>query len=355
MDHQNKKYPCKPIHINTRNSTVTPQISTQFSQFKQTHKDKRGQFNCTFCGKSLSRQDSLSRHLDNCKVKKEDDENKKNIFELLLEKERKEKELLNNQLKLQNNQIQSQQKEMTELKKHLLDLTKTIKDLSLKTSTVINNNYGNVNNIVIPSDKLSKFGKEDLTKITNNEFLKIKNYQGVAIFMETAKLIYNNKSVNKTVYISDVSRRKAMIFDGQSWILHDLNEVIKIMKEKVRDFYNLKLGNLEDEKILKDFENRIQKYYEMLYDEYDEDKADDKKFMERAKSLQDKFEKDLIKWLFNIKKQVIDNYNVVLELELVNNKKHIEDITQTKQISFESDLEIISDTPKKTRRGRPKK
>ncbi len=68
------------------------------------------------------------------------------------------------------------------------------------------------NNITIPLDKLSKFGKEDLTKITQKEFLKIKNYQGVAIFLETAKLIYNNHSMNKTVYVADYSRKKAMIW-----------------------------------------------------------------------------------------------------------------------------------------------
>jgi len=51
----------------------------------------------------------------------------------------------------------------------------------------------------------------------------------------------------------------------------------------------------------------------MLYDEYDEEKEDDKVFMERAKGIQEKFEKDLIKWLFNIKRDVIDNYNNILQ------------------------------------------
>jgi len=295
---------------------------------------------CDYCGKSFSTVFNLNKHSRyNCKLKKEDDKNKKNIFELLLEKAEKEKK----QEKAEKEQLK---KEMSELQKQLLDLTKTIKELSNKT-TVVNNNYGNINNIVIPNDKLAKFGKEDLTKITQQEFLKIRNQQGIAIFKECAKLIYNNKSFNRTVYVADVSRKKAMIWDGKDWILSDLNEIIDVMKEKIRDFYNINLDTLEDQRILKDFESRIQKYFEMLYDEYDEDKADDKKFMKRVEGLQDKFEKDLIKWLFNIKKEVIDNYNDVLQ-SICSDKNLIE---QKKLIDIAPEIE--GEIPKRIR-GRPK-
>ncbi len=145
-----------------------------------------------------------------------------------------------------------------------------------------------------------------------------------------------------------------MIWDGKDWILSDLVEVIDVMKEKIRDFYNINLDTLEDQRILKDFESRIQKYFEMLYDEYDEDKADDKKFMKRVEGLQDKFEKDLIKWLFNIKKEVMDNYNDVLQ-SICSDQKLIEQ-KKLVDITLEPDVELKIEAviPKRTR-GRPKK
>ena len=226
IEHKNKKKPCIEIinnlqipPINLHNPPINFQIlpiNLQNLSNNFQNNDDVQNFYCGYCNKNFGRRDNLNRHLkERCKVKKEDDEYKKNIFELLVEKER----LINSNL----------QNEVSDLKKQLADLSKTIKELTNKTTTVINNNnnnYGNINNIVIPSDKLAKFGKEDLTKITHQEFLKIRNQQGIAIFKECAKLIYNNKSFNRTVYVADVSRKKAMIWDGKDWILSDLVEAV---------------------------------------------------------------------------------------------------------------------------------
>ncbi len=346
---ENKKKPCEPIHNNTQKSTQSPQFYTEIlsksTKIKTTNDEL---YDCTYCGKILSRYDSLLRHLNNCKVKKEDDNNKKNIFELLLEQERKEKELL---IKQEKEEKELQNKRIKELENQLLDLTKTIKELSNKTSTVINNNYGNVNNIVIPSDKLSKFGKEDLTKITHKEFLKVKNYQGVAIFLETAKLIYNNHSMNKTVYVADYSRKKAMIWNGERWVLTCLEEVLDVMKERIRTLYNINLDLIEDEKIIKDFNNRVQKYFDMLYDEYDEERKDDKKFISRVNSLQEKYGNDLILWLTNIKKDVMDNFNNISN-EVTNGKILLIENEEEIHNDIHIDTTIVEPIKK---RGRPKK
>ena len=324
---------------------------------------------CEYCNKDFSRKEHLQRHiLNNCKVIKEDDNNKKNIFELLLEQERKEKELLIEEKEQEKKEKEQERKEkqilnnkVDELQKQLLDLTKTIRELSTKSATIINNNnnYGNINNITIPLDKLSKFGKEDLTKITHKEFLKIKNYQGVAIFMETAKLIYNNHSMNKTVYVADYSRKKAMIWNGEKWVLTCLEEVLDVMKERIRTLYNINLDLIEDTKILKDFETRVQKYFEMLYDEYDEEKKDDKKFIERVNKLQEKYGNDLILWLTNIKKDVINNFNNISneitngKILLIENENETEtEVQDNNYINSIIDTNILQPIKK---RGRPKK
>ncbi len=343
-EHLNKKKPCHKITIINQ---ILPNI-TEINQNKNILVNDDNDCSCDYCGKLFVNIYSLKRHIDNrCKIKKEDDENKQNIFNLLLEKEQLlEKEKIINNLQ---NKVDEQQKEMSELKTQLQNLTKSIKELSNKT-TVVNNNYGNINNIVVPTDKLSKFGKEDLNKISQQEFLKIRNQQGIAIFKECAKLIYNNKPFNRTVYVTDHSRKKAMIWDGRDWILSDLDEVINIMREKIRDLYNLKLGDIEDERIIKDFETRIQKYFDMLYDEYADEKEDDKQFMERVKGLQNKFENELIIWLSNIKKDVIENYNNILQSILINNNKLIE---QKKIVDIDTNTVQKINIPRK--KGRPKK
>ncbi len=353
---KNRKNACGENQTIQKNYPELPQNTQELPQNKPKN-------TCEYCNKDFSRKEHLQRHLlNNCKIKKEDDINKKNIFELLLEKERAEKELLTNQLQLEkekaekeflNNKLNVIENDNKELKKQLLDLTKTIKELSVKSATVINNNnYGNVNNnITIPLDKLSKFGKEDLTKITQKEFLKIKNYQGVAIFLETAKLIYNNHSMNKTVYVADYSRKKAMIWNGERWVLTCLEEVLDVMKERIRTLYNINLDLIEDEKIIKDFNNRVQKYFDMLYDEYDEERKEDKKFIERVNSLQEKYGNDLMFWLTNIKKDVIDNFNKISS-EVTNNKLLFIDNGEDEVYN---NYHLIDDIQPIKKRGRPKK
>ncbi len=356
----NKKNSCEQNHKKSQlltNINKKSQLLTNFETYLTNVKSENSCC-CNYCNKSFFNIYSLKRHYDKCKIKMEEDVNKKNIFELLLEEERKRNELL---LEQEKKEKQILNNKVDELQKQLLDLTKTIKELSSKSATIINNNnYGNVNNITIPLDKLSKFGKEDLTKITQREFLKIKNYQGVAIFMETAKLIYNNHSVNKTVYVADYSRKKAMIWNGERWVLTCLEEVLDVMKERIRTLYNINIDMIEDDRIIKDFETRVQKYFDMLYDEYDEEKKEDKKFIERVNSLQEKYGNDLMLWLTNIKKDVITNYNNIVQTVYKDN----DIVKQSKLIELEPEFEseftpetIIKskiETYKKPR-GRPRK
>jgi hypothetical protein len=372
-NHVNRKYSCKQTQILIQNYPKTiqnnpipiqnnPKPIQNNPEIPLNNPDIK--YSCEYCNKNFYNGSNLNKHiLNNCKVKKEDDNNKKNIFELLLEQERKEKELLIEEKEQERKEKQILNNKVDELQKQLLDLTKTIRELSTKSATIINNNnnYGNINNITIPLDKLSKFGKEDLTKITHKEFLKIKNYQGVAIFMETAKLIYNNHSVNKTVYVADYSRKKAMIWNGEKWVLTCLEEVLDVMKERIRTLYNINLDLIEDNKVIKDFETRVQKYFEMLYDEYDEEKKDDKKFIERVNKLQEKYGNDLILWLTNIKKDVMNNFNnisnkitndkiLLIENEIENEEE--EENQDDNHVNPIIDTNILQPIKK---RGRPKK
>ncbi len=123
------------------------------------------------------------------------------------------------------------------------------------------------------------------------------------------------------------------------------------MKERIRTLYNINLDLIEDEKIIKDFNNRVQKYFDMLYDEYDEERKEDKKFIERVNSLQEKYGNDLMFWLTNIKKDVIDNFNKISS-EVTNNKLLFIDNGEDEVYN---NYHLIDDIQPIKKRGRPKK
>jgi hypothetical protein len=89
---------------------------------------------CEFCTKSYSSKSNLNKHLKVCKVKKTNDEEKENIFKLLLEKEKQYEEEVD-ELKKQN------KKEVNELKKQ----NKLLMD---KINNSINNSISKNNEIV---------------------------------------------------------------------------------------------------------------------------------------------------------------------------------------------------------------
>ena len=59
-----------------QNTTLLPQKTTLLPKYDQNEKNINNALNCSYCNKILSRNDSLSRHLTTCTVKKKHDENK---------------------------------------------------------------------------------------------------------------------------------------------------------------------------------------------------------------------------------------------------------------------------------------
>jgi len=96
---------------------------------------------------------------NSCKIKKQDNENKENIFKLLLEKE---KIILE-----QNKQLNEQNNKMNLLEKQMFDLTNQIKELCKRQININNGTINNniQNNYIISQEKLCKFGTEKLEKI----------------------------------------------------------------------------------------------------------------------------------------------------------------------------------------------
>ncbi len=301
---------------------------------------------CPFCKSSFNRKDNLKRHINNfCKEKKLQDQEKENIFKLLLEKEEQMKKI-----------EEENKKREEENKKHvrnLEDYIKQITDINLDLNNKVNNllekmsvsniNNGvinNTNNIIITSDKLANFGEEDIKEIDCKAFNKIFGKTGKYIFMESAQNIWNDKPKNKTIYISDLSREKAMTHKNGTFELTPMNKALITVNQQLYKYFKHNLEHIEktgNTKLKKKFEDEISKYYKMLFRAYDENdryQPDDNRLEEFERVVNG----GLSEFFYNIKDDVKDNY-----------KKIVDDIKN------DNILKKINYEPPKKPRGRPKK
>ena len=109
----------------------------------------------------------------------------------------------------------------------------------------INNSINNnINNINISSDKLVDFGKEDIKDIDLKEFNKIFGKVGKHIFTASAGNIWNNKPKYKNLYVSDLSREKAMTVKNGRFELTPLNTVLITINQQLLQYFKYNLEHL---------------------------------------------------------------------------------------------------------------
>ena len=223
--HINKKFSCETNKVQKQDPPILPQDPPIIPQKIIENKEIFNNFNkiesfnnnsCLYCGLVMTRKDHLKRHMEQrCKVKKIQDEEKENIFKILLAKDE--------EMKKKDNQINKLEEYIKNITNINLDLNNKVNKLIEKISIgninkgVINNNNIN-NNIIITTDQLCNFGSEDIKQIDTKLFKNLNGKFGKEIFIECAKNIFNTLSKNKTLYFSDLSREKAMAWVAQqSW------------------------------------------------------------------------------------------------------------------------------------------
>ena len=162
--HINKKYDCSPIK--EENTEICKKLQEICKVEKNVQKNNEINFSCSYCNKKYSSKYTLSRHLENgCKIKKEKDEEKENIFKLLLEKEKQHKEEVK-ELKKQNKLLMDKIEKLINLK----DNSKTTNNISNSNSN--SNNQVNSNNTTNTQNNfIINYGKEDLDIIDKQIFL----------------------------------------------------------------------------------------------------------------------------------------------------------------------------------------
>ena len=277
-------------------------------------------FCCSFCNKQYSSKYTLTRHLnDNCKIKKDSDNEKENIFKLLLEKDKENKEKIN-QLEKQNKILMDKIDKLINLKEYSKPskIINDNKNITNNLSNTINNYSKTQNNIVMVN-----FGKEDLSIIDKQIFLDRiikKNINGVKIPDEVLKIIHFNPMYPQlyNIYISDINRDKCMVYENGEWILSNIDNIPQIM-DKICLFSQKQINTLKNKypnnKLLQDRLKVIEKYNNMIDNDYLEELKDDKENnkneIKRCEDFQKNTHNTLKKTLYNEGKKIKKTFNKI--------------------------------------------
>jgi hypothetical protein len=304
---EHKKHPCKPkeysdnafLLINPEINQETHEIPEKVTEnpekikfVNQTLNKNKNKINnnidvndnkfvCQYCFNDFTRKDNLKIHIKKyCKVKKEQESAIDDTLKMQIEIQTQQIEELKKrndmyveqqieELKKRNDMYAEQQVKMNELLTLMVQNgiqthtnahnsqthTNAHNTDNTQNNTVNGNVTNNNNNIQI--EKI-EFGKEDLSKLSDNFFIKtLMNNFGAQIPHKIIEGIHFNLNLkeNMNVYITDSSRNKAMIFDGKKWKEETATRVIDNLLDKAI----LYCENKHDELIEKNNYNEKQK------------------------------------------------------------------------------------------------
>ncbi len=270
-NHLNKKNICKQKIIEPILPIELPILPpNQLSVTKKIH-------TCNHCNKSFPRSDRLTRHIkQNCKVVKQENKNKQDIFEKLLQKDiednklRNEKDIEDNKLR---NEIHNLKSELDTLKNEM----KKMQPINNTTNNILTNNTNNgiINNTNII---MVAYGKEDLSKIDTKILLNAckRGYNTIPQMIESIHFNPNYPEFNN-VYIPDTKNKHAMVYDKDNWILKNKDEIVSDMYDSKKDYI---MENIEE--INKSLNNGQQKTLKKWLDsdKNKDDNVNDKKSIE---------------------------------------------------------------------------
>ena len=272
--HINKKFDC--IQKNIKDA----EIKNDFPIFPKTFQlfpiENNINFSCHCCVKEYSTKGNLTKHLKNCKIKINNDNEKENIFKLLLEKDKQYKEEMN-ELKKQNKFVMKQNEKLIKKIDLLIKNKNNLTPTQITNNNILNSNSNNINSNNIQNNiVMVNFGNEDLSIIDKKLFMDRivkKQITGVKIPDEILKIIHFNPEYPQlsNIYISDINREKCMIYDSGEWKLTPSDKIPEII-DKVILFSNDVETELREQypnnKRLNDRLDVIKKYNNMNNNEY---------------------------------------------------------------------------------------
>ena len=166
---------------------------------------------CTYCGVKFSTKGNLMRHIKSrCSVFNDKENEKKQIFEELL------------QLK----------QEVNELKSGLIKQQASGSNNGSNNISNSNNNSNNVNNITVVA-----FGKEKIDSIDIKSITSAISAGFNAPVKLTKNIHFNpNNPEFHNVYIPNINNKCAMVYDGTKWNLAQRKDVIDDIYQDKKDY-----------------------------------------------------------------------------------------------------------------------
>jgi len=220
-------------------------------------------YTCTYCNKSFARRDVVNKHMkQSCKVLKQQDKDRKEIFDKLVLLEEKNKQLeeeiknknrviedkdkvIENKDKVIENKdkqlekvIENKDKQLEEEIKVLKSEINNIQSLTINNNNNNNNNSNNTTNNTVNVINIVPHGQEDLNKNKVDDLLLIiatkKGYNSV---LELISRVHFNAHFPEfqNVYIPDIKNNTAMVFN-QQWELMNIEDVITNLHDAKSDY-----------------------------------------------------------------------------------------------------------------------
>jgi len=288
-----------------QNPPISPQNPPISPQNPQVSSKK---YSCSFCKDQFTRSDHLKRHLDRCKIRKEECKEKDEIFKKLLE----QNNILISTIDIQKDQIN----QLIKANDNLVQQIKLTKSQTQNNKNIKNQNNGTINNI-----NIIQFGKEDLSAIDNKPFFEALNAMGYNIPVKMVEGIHANDlhPEFKNIYISDINREKAMVHNGSSWILDKFDNVSDQILDKSINFLEDRFQQLKKEnKLPKNKKDIIERRLKILdkIKEFDTDDEDDtckkinKKEKDRRKILRTSSKEGIKLTLYNKRNKIINEKDI---------------------------------------------
>ena len=197
---------CNKCFYTTKDLFAHFNICEEYKEsLNRANKDK---LKCKYCEKQFSFSQSLYRHYKICKEKKKDDEEKKNLLELVNKLNEqlvlKDKQL-NEELRKKNDQIDEQNKQINEL---------------IKKAGITQNIQQNI--------KILAYKNTDISHLTDQDYMYCLNRSNMCIPNLIKKIHFDpQRPENHNVYISNIKNKYIMIYDGNKWNLHNQDETIE--------------------------------------------------------------------------------------------------------------------------------
>ena len=200
-----------------------------------THKNKYHYNNlvensCKFCNKKLANRHSRWRHEQNCKTRKQNEN------------------------------------ETSELKNRIIELETQMKELINKQKTTKITNINNNNNKIIINNTFVKFGNEKLSQILNKKDMYDILDRNCFSIEESIKKVHFNKKLPEynNIFITNMRDSVAYIFDGEKFIITTKDDIIH---ELFRNHLDNIESFIEEAEILPNKYKRISNFLDKINNE----------------------------------------------------------------------------------------